>query len=307
MQLMLKIICFTLPMAVVACGDHSTNFTERQSSQKNSAASNDANATPNVIAADAGGGGDTNGAPGGADANGTDQANAKDSSVNASEPGSDDGTDIASSIAAGNVTPEDIESLCTAKATQMQSVTRSVSFPDPGKVCDWGMDGNNTPKDGEIRARREQVVELAIPDKAIVCDMQFRFTEQKMRYDDEIFLTFNNIVLAASMDYTPRFDKDGDYPVYDWTKVKGAKYDHGAFPTFCLGAKDGLGSCFIPPTETTGTMSLSFDGKLIRDLVSRAIKANSYELKWTTLGDNDGSDCRHQDFGFHVDISYVTP
>jgi hypothetical protein len=201
-------------------------------------------------------------------------------------------------------TPEEVAAKCGS--SPMQTKVQSIAFADPGMSCVWSQGGNGAKKDGEIRGRIEQSVALALPEGAVICDLGFTFAETQMRYDDEIFLTFNDLVLAGSMDYTARFDQSGDFFKYDWTKLINAPYSHDLYADYCLGAQDGTGHCMIPPTETTGTMQLEFASSLVHKLSVKAIQSKRFDLGWVTVGDNDDRvDCRHSDFGFDVTIKYV--
>lgn len=200
-------------------------------------------------------------------------------------------------------TPEQVAAKCDASLPR--TTMQRVLFADPKKSCDWGILGNASIKDSEIRARREQTVSLALPADAIICDLNFAFSRQSMHYDDEILFTFNDQVLAASTDYSSYLPVDGDFVRYDWLKLLKKPYSHNAFAPYCAGEKTGDGTCVIPQTETTGTISLSFSQRLIHQLSAKAIAAKRFDLMWVTTGDNDDTDCQHSDFAFDVTITYV--
>lgn len=200
------------------------------------------------------------------------------------------------------------EVLDLCKSGVKGSLEHLIAFPDPGKVCDWGVDGNGMPKNGEIMARREQLLPIQIvPGNAVLCSMAFEFPEQDMLYDDEIYLTVNNFMLMGSMDYTTNLTKDGDFPVYDWTKIKGNPYNHNLYPKFCAGMANGLSSCVIPPTQTRGKMQLQFSDSLIAQLYLKSAAKPVYDFQWVTLGDNDGADCRHSGFTFKAKVTFASP
>jgi hypothetical protein len=223
------------------------------------------------------------------------------------------------------VTAEDLAKKCaTGKVTQL---VQNIVFAKPATTCDWGTDanpkmGNLGRKDGRVSARFEQEVALKVPDNALICGLTLDFVDdttagQSMRYDDEIFLNFNNVILAASQSYAPAFTMKDGHMMYSWDGLVGKKYGYGLYEPYCAGAETGKGECFIPPTETTGLMKLNFDDSLIQSIAaSTGIKVASpdkpvagnktdFRFNFVTTGDNDDSDCQHSKFEFKISAKYV--
>jgi hypothetical protein len=195
-------------------------------------------------------------------------------------------------------------------------------FPEPKRNCSWGENGNMAFDNGihqlVITARLEQELKLEIPPTAIICDMGFDFPVQEMRYDDEIFLAFNNIVLLASQDYR----QDGilvpdakGLVRYDWAKLKGKRYPINERPNYFVDStcKD---FCKIPPTETKGQVKFRVDRPTVQRIaVESGLKflesqtsTPAHTFKFVTTGDNDASlDCLHSDFTFKAQIRYLPP
>ena len=60
-----------------------------------------------------------------------------------------------------------------------------------------------------------------------------------------------------------------------------------------------------PPPETGGIMELEFDDSLDTELAYRALEAGEIEFMFAAMGDNDNSDCYHEEFAFEVTVPYV--
>jgi len=215
----------------------------------------------------------------------------------------DDGVDIGSA--------DDVADLC--EESEPETITLSVSFPAPGSGCAFGEDGNLPAENGYITARLEQTDVLELPEDAVICDVAFDFAGinggqgTPMVYDDHFIFAFNGVVLAASdadiVGLLP--DDEGLYYSYDWEAVVGSTMAYNNVPTYCLGEDAGLATCDIPQPETNGIMSLDFEPDVVNELAFRAIEAGAYEFSFVTMGDNDNSDCSHEDFEFEVEIPYV--
>ena len=207
----------------------------------------------------------------------------------------------------------DIASLCAERTPDI--ITQVVSFPAPSPGCDWGVDGNLEAENGFFQARLEQVDSLELPADAVICDVIFDFEGinggegTPMVYDDNFLFAFNNIVLAGS--YAPIVDllpHDELYATYDWAAIAGTEliFDDN-IPTYCLGEDVGLAECQIPPPETNGIMSLSFDSSIANQLAFVAMTQERFDFSFITMGDNDETDCSHEDFEFEVEIPFITP
>jgi hypothetical protein len=207
-----------------------------------------------------------------------------------------------------------------------------ITFPEPVAACTFGTDlapvnGNIGPVDGRISARSEEPATLDLPKNAILCQLGMDFangadgTGQAMYYDDEIFLTFNNILLAGSqnLNLDKFFEKKDGFLLWNWDKLVSTPYvqSNGSTSIYCAGSETGEGKCAIPPTQTSGKIAIAFDDKLIRrvalsvggvfDTGAKAlVDQPAYQFKFITNGDNDTAiDCKHSAFKMTVNASYI--
>jgi hypothetical protein len=227
------------------------------------------------------------------------------------------------------VTEEEVKYNCQTQT--VKTLEQKISFPNPGRTCDWKKSGNLSRLNQFVHARREQFEPLNGLGDGIVCGMKFDFPKQDMRYDDEIFLLYNNIVLTSSINYNKFFGEKNGLSSYDWNKIRGIDYDYDAKNPYCLGKDTELGFCAMPYTETSGSIVLNFDNQLIYkisaatdvkldDAIALPLttttpaaplpgdytdKARGKGFTFVTTGDNDDSDCQHKDFGFTVTIQYI--
>lgn len=208
--------------------------------------------------------------------------------------------------------PEDIEEACEKMEPEL--LTLDVVFPAQTDTCPWGEADNLPPNDGYFTARVGQKQSLDLPDDSVICGMGFDFSGlipgevQVMVYDDHFFFTFNDIILAAS--YGPAVElmpDDDGLPSFDWDAMVG--FDYHAEPdydAYCLGDADGAADCDIPDTEVEGPISLSYSDDLVNQLSLLAITSGRYDFGFVSTGDDDAStDCKHEEFGFSIDVPYL--
>jgi hypothetical protein len=229
----------------------------------------------------------------------------------ASGKGSTEG-EVDSGGPAAPTSPEDIAELCDQGEPQV--LARTLSFPATERGCDWGEGGNLDRDDAHVSAREEQLAALALPEGAVICDMAFDFAGVNggegtpMEYDDNFFLAFNDVVLAAS--YKPLVDvlpvEDELYRVYSWGALAGQPFEFNDTTSYCLGEDEGLASCDVPPPETRGLLQMAFAPEVANQLAFRAIAEGRAEFNFITIGDNDDTDCFHEEFAFEVEVPFVT-
>lgn len=206
----------------------------------------------------------------------------------------------------------DIETLCEEGSPE--TYTAVVRFEALRGGCPFGEGDNLDEAQGYMTARIEQTAPIALPDQAVICDVAFDFQAVSggqgtpMVYDDHFIFTFNDVVLASS--YGPLVEtlrsNDGVLYEYAWEDARGYEISFDDdIPTYCVGEDEGYASCDIPPPETRGLMSLQFEEAISSQLALQAIEQDRYEMTFITLGDNDTSDCSHEDFAFEVEIPYV--
>lgn len=207
--------------------------------------------------------------------------------------------------------PEGLGSFCD-EATP-QPTTLRIDFPAKAPGCAWGEDGNLDAAQGRVTARIEEFIQLEVPEGSVICDMNLDFqiipdVAPTMEYDDNMFFTYNRVVLAAS--YAPLVDMlptERGLPLYDWETLRGNAFDFDPnTPTYCLGEAEGRSQCDIPPPEVEGTLLFDFDDDLVDELSFRALSLGTEEFGFVVIGDNDPEvDCSHQAFSFDVTVGLV--
>jgi len=212
-------------------------------------------------------------------------------------------------------TPQDVVDACAEY--EPETVVLQVVFPAQADICPWGEGDNlDTPQNGFFTARVEQQQSLDVPEDAVICGMSFDMSGlvpgevQVMVYDDHFFFDFNDAVLAAS--FGPAVDElptHGSLHAWDWGRVQGMNYhDWPTYDPYCLGQEAGSAGCEIPDTETQGPISLAYDDALVAELSLAAVQQGRYDFSFITTGDdNPESDCQHAEFGFTVEVPYLTP
>ncbi len=197
----------------------------------------------------------------------------------------------------------------------------------PDDFLSLNLAGNGSRKDGKIRARDEQVFKANLPANAIICDLNFNFPLQAMKYDDEIFLTVNNYVIMSSQNYSAASGA-ADYAngfktnalglmEYKWLAPNGLynlRYGQQITPKYCLGVNplDPLynDKCSLPPTDTLGQIKLDIPStEIIKLALAKPLGEEStqatIDFGFITTGDNDNGDCEHSAYSFEVSVQYI--
>ncbi len=204
---------------------------------------------------------------------------------------------------------EDVVDACEDNADAIVTETYRITFERTTGGCPWGTEGNLQPAQGVLTARVEQTEALELDD-VLICDMEFAFAgeaglEQDIVYDDNFFFVFNGVVLASS--YRPWVEQlpaEDVFYLYDWDSIVGMEnvFDN-SIPTYCVGDDSDLAECDIPPPETHGPISLSFDLAITSELSFMAIDEGRSDFTFIATGDNDPDiDCSHDEFFFDVDV-----
>jgi hypothetical protein len=121
-------------------------------------------------------------------------------------------------------TVDDVLDACTAGTKVTRTV--KVEFAENTGTCAFGSAGNSSRLDGKVRARLEKYVNIALPENDLICDVRISSASQSLKFDDEIFLTFNDIILLSSYNYNNRFSVvsgAAETPAYQysWQKLIG--------------------------------------------------------------------------------------
>lgn len=203
-----------------------------------------------------------------------------------------------------------IKSCDDMKARGKTSIqTSQVTFEDPAKACQWGMNGNLSVKDKYVRGRIEQYKQLSIPSGSTVCHVKLvNIDEQNFRYDDNIILTLNNYILASTTNFSQHFSQTNGFYKYDWSKLvdkaaQNTQADTVISKQYCVGASSGLSQCLFPATQTLGRVQLEFNERIIENILGMT-SASSLNLGMITTGDNDSTDCQHVPLRFAIEVEY---
>jgi hypothetical protein len=240
---------------------------------------------------------------------------------NCSEVEFSEGVSVQKNLDQNNVIDDDVENedpdpdpdvdfvKTNCKTGVIKRSLASINFEKPKYTCEWGVNGNLEKKNGYFQARIEQSSQINLPKGAIICDAEFKFQKQSMRYDDHFILTMNNILLASSYDFTGVFSKDKFLYNYDWSKMAGMYWDNSkelyGLDSYCVGRDEWKSSCNWPQTDTNGEIDLQFPFEVIQNISAKNINSSSTSLKFITIGDNDEWDCEHSDIQFSIEIDYV--
>ncbi|MGE0174712.1 MAG: hypothetical protein AB7T49_18110 [Oligoflexales bacterium] len=201
-------------------------------------------------------------------------------------------------------TEDGVREICQNQAV-VETMTKTIRFDRPETTCAWNMDGNLSKVQAVVRARREQAQNLDIGSDAVICGVAFDVPQQQIQFDDEIFLLFNNVVLAMSKDYTYALPQHEGLHVYDWASLRNEDYlPDGYSHNYCLGEGDGTGTCVMPYTETTGALKLAFDDSVLHKISSFS-DTSQHSFGLVTIGDDNNTDCIHTGLQFQVSVRYV--
>lgn len=208
---------------------------------------------------------------------------------------------------------------CASKQwiTQRETLT----FNADSRSCDWSTNGNLSPIDGWIRARREQTQNITLPDNAVLCDVNIDFNiaanTNDFFYDDFLIFALDDVVLSNPQPLESQWSlNEIELPVYNWYKIQGMKIDWSAMRNnTCLGQSQGLSYCNIPAHDGSiakGDLRMRFDSEIIQAIMAQDINQRTHTFKLIVTGDdnNAGSlyqqhDCHHSGISFEVEAKYV--
>lgn len=191
-----------------------------------------------------------------------------------------------------------------------QVVEYSVGFINPeNQSCNFGKGDNLPAADGFFQGHIDQGSNFSLPAGATLCGMSFQFenSSARMRYDDHFLLTFNDVVLAGTFDFSGDLDKALGMNLYSWSKIRGTPWHSrtNLEGVFCEGAKQGLASCTWPATDTYGSINMSFDNSVFQKIFALNPARTSHSFHLISIGDNDANDCEISPINFKVRVQYV--
>jgi hypothetical protein len=199
------------------------------------------------------------------------------------------------------------------------------NFNESGvELTDLNSDLNGPRLNQEIRAKVRQNFKVEVSEEETLCDMNFNFPNQQMKYDDEIFLLLNDYVIISSQNYSESSKHPNGFITNEWglqefnwlgdNALYGLFYDINFTPKYCLGVSpddpEYSSKCAIPQTDTVGEMKLSIPNEEIIKISVLSQSAGTEEankefnFSFVTTGDNDNGDCEHAAYSFDVELKY---
>lgn len=223
-------------------------------------------------------------------------------------------TSVANSAGVVNENPQDPEVVyanCDSAKSAGKLIHKQlqVVFDNQGKTCHWGANGNLPILNGYVRARTENVQTLDLPVDAKVCQVKMTHKENtQFIYDDNILITLNNVLMAATTDFEKHFSSKNGIYKYDWNQLVDklgqlSASDSAPSLQYCFGKSKGLSDCLFPPTETVGNIRLNFNERAIQEALAATVQ-NKIQIAVITTGDNDNTDCLHTPMTMIVDVDY---
>ena len=212
-----------------------------------------------------------------------------------------------------------------AAAGKLLQTTVSVKFDDTRaetglqKICSATTQENfevftNNGHGNRLAARYEQKRTVSLPAGAILCGVELDNDLASFKYDDVIFLTLNNYVLATNLKGSLNrlatdsvqlsSSQDVNLYKYNWLQLRGAQFTNDA-DDYCLGAEEGMGACSWPITEQPGKINVGWDPKLLIAMGLAASNPEVQEFKFVVTGDDDANlDCYHEELAFNTKVNY---
>lgn len=183
-----------------------------------------------------------------------------------------------------------------------------ISFQDPSNLsCNFGQGDNLPARDGYFQGHIDQMQALSLPAGSTLCAMEFQFQNVQMRYDDHFLLTFDNVVIAGTFDFSSELSNLLNLNLYSWDKIRGTPWHTrtNLEGTFCEGSKLGESSCSWPRTDTFGPINMTFNNSVFQKIVALDPMRSNHAFNLITIGDNDNGDCEISPISFNVRVSYV--
>ena len=203
------------------------------------------------------------------------------------------------------LTPELVKLACNS-FVQLEA-SQNVSIPERTEGCGFSENGNGPAINDMFQARERLDIPLSVPENALLCSMEVTNIPDEVRYDDSVYFTLENYVLASShKTVVDLLDLDPvtGYRVWDFNKVKGTTISFGGDKLDYCG---GDTVCSLPPQDNEGTFSLSMSLNDVAPLVAALQNVEGPKFSFIVGGDDNGSDCTHSVFDLKADYTYVVP
>ena len=205
------------------------------------------------------------------------------------------------------VKPTDVATLCATSPRKTRVVPISFAATN-NRQCPW-KEGSNLPaKDGIVRARTEESISLQTSEKETICGIKVNSSQQTITFDDEMTLTFNDVVLMSSYDYSSRYTLVDGMPLYSWEALKNAFNPGPATPfnPFCISSQnDPAPVCTVPKTQIPGLFKLNVPAEISAKLSEKALAEKKAIIGLIVTGDDDAADCNHSEIKLDIELEYV--
>lgn len=231
----------------------------------------------------------------------------------------------------GDVTVVEIIKTCdqVASTSSLKTFQASINFADtkvesgrqkvcpykPGQATDDLPDasGNYTEKNNYLRARYEQYKTVSLPANAVVCGVEVSAPEQVFQYDDMIYLTYNDYILASSLNRSLATSESLFYDdigggmtlyKYNWDDVANTDFAgvNETADDYCAGSDNGYGACDWPLSQQLGSITMNYNPEV---LVPISALSNNQKFGFIVTGDDDpDSDCYHENLDLDVKFYY---
>lgn len=182
-------------------------------------------------------------------------------------------------------------------------------------LCRWK--SNPDGASDNIRGVYSQVQSVDLPEGSTLCGSRlFTATTTPWRYDDEVVLTLNDVILLTSQ---KNYIKAPDGTIiqkpvaggwsFDWEALASKNLpNHQSRPEdrYCHGSD--ASKCSIPITEQQGQVRLDLATEAMAELSAKAYAERKVEFALWVTGDNEKAiDCKHSGITIQAELEYVNP
>jgi hypothetical protein len=205
------------------------------------------------------------------------------------------------------VKPTDVATLCATSPRKTRVVPISFAATN-NRQCPWSVGSNLPAQDGIVRARTEESVSLQTSEKEAICGIKVNSSQQTITFDDEMTLTFNDVVLLSSYDYSSRYTLVDGMPLYSWEAIKNAFNPGPATPfsPFCISSpNEPAPVCTVPKTQIPGLFKLNVPAEISAKLSEKALAEKRATIGLIVTGDDDAADCNHSEIKLDIELEYV--
>lgn len=216
----------------------------------------------------------------------------------------------------------EINQLCDGAGAKLQTKEVLLNFeqPAPGDgrktACPWGLGDNLTPRASKVSSRYEQIAMAPVPQKTVLCGLQFEIDPKPFQRRDYFILTLNSRVLVTDAEFLFQYlqeetvalsenEKISSY-IYDWSRVLGMRapkdYAEAARREYCVGRDITLANCLFGNGEPP---QLDLHSKVVRWLGTKSM-GPSLRFGLIVTGDKDvEEDCFHTPLQIKVKMQFA--